>query len=191
MVNECKAAQVAAYFLERAPGRTMSHLKLMRLLYLADREAVRSFGWLISGDRFASTPAGPVLVMTLNLMDGDVESQPGGWEDWISDKGNHEFSLRQPLRADTLDELAPAELDTLKAVWDKFGGMGTWEIRDWTRQNCAEWRDPNGSSLPIPYAALARAVGFDEAAAGELAARIRAEQEIDSHFAALGAGSLR
>ena len=73
----------------------------------------------------------------------------------------------------------------LKAVWDKFGAMGKWEIRDWTHQHCAEWKDPKGSSFPIQYDALARAVGFDDASAKELAAQIQAEQEIDRIFAAL------
>jgi uncharacterized phage-associated protein len=118
-------------------------------------------------------------------MDGDVESQPDGWEKWISDKENHELFLRQPLDASVLDELAPAEIGVLQAVWNKFGAMGKWEIRDWTHQHCAEWKDPKGSSLPIQYEALARAVGFDDSAAKELASQIQAEQEIDSLFAAL------
>jgi uncharacterized phage-associated protein len=185
MFNERKAAQMAAFFLGQTPERKMSHLKLMKLLYLSEREAVRAFGWPISGDRLVSMPHGPVLSQTLNLMDGDVESQPGGWEAWISGKENHELSLRQPLNAAALDELAPAEIDALKAVWDKFGPLGKWEIRDWTHQHCAEWQDPKGSSLPIAYEALARAVGFDEAAAKELAAQIQTEQEIDRLFAAL------
>lgn len=185
MFNERKAAQMAAFFLGQLPERKMAHLKLMKLLYLSDREAVRAFGWPISGDRLVSMPHGPVLSQTLNLMDGDVESQPGGWEEWISDKENHELSLRQPLEVTALDELAPAEIDVLKAVWEKFGGMGKWEIRDWTHQHCAEWKDPKGSSFPIQYEALARAVGFDDDSAKELAAQIHAEQEIDRLFAAL------
>ena len=185
MFNERKAAQMAAFFLGQLPERKMAHLKLMKLLYLSDREAVRAFGWPISGDRLVSMPHGPVLSQTLNLMDGDVESQPGGWEEWISDKENHELSLRQPLEVTALDGLAPAEIDVLKAVWEKFGAMGKWEIRDWTHQHCAEWKDPKGSSFPIQYEALARAVGFDDDSAKELAAQIHAEQEIDRLFAAL------
>ena len=185
MFNERKAAQMAAFFLGQIPERKMSHLKLMKLLYLSDREAVRAFGWPISGDRLVSMPHGPVLSQTLNLMDGDVESQPGGWEEWISGKENHELSLRQPMDTVALDELAPAEIDVLKDVWVRFGPMGKWEIRDWTHQHCAEWKDPKGSSLPIQYEALARAVGFDDTSAKELAAQIQAEQEIDRLFAAL------
>jgi uncharacterized phage-associated protein len=185
MFNERKVAQMAAFFLGQLPELKMAHLKLMKLLYLSDREAVRVFGWPISGDRLVAMPHGPVLAQTLNLMDGDVESLDGGWEAWISDKENHELSLRQPLLLAALDELAPAELDVLASVWAKFGAMGKWEIRDWTHKHCAEWKDPKGSSFPIEFEALARSVGFDNASAKELAAQMQAEEEVDRLFAAL------
>lgn len=130
-------------------------------------------------------PHGPVLSQTLNLMDGDSESCPDGWEAWISDQQDHELSLRQPLNPDALDELSPAELDMLRAIWQQFGAMGKWEIRDWTHVHCPEWRDPHGSSNPIPFERLARAVGFDTSTVKELAARIEAEHEVDRLFAAL------
>lgn len=183
--NERKAAQMAAFFLGQAPDRRMSHLKLMKLLYLAEREAVRNFGWPMAGDRLVSMPHGPVLSRTLNLMDGDTESMPGGWEDWISDKENHEVALRHAHNALTLDELAPAEIGVLQFVWAKFGGMDKWAIRDWTHKYCAEWQDPFGSSYPIQYESLARALGFDEPTAKELAAQIQAEQEVDRLLAAI------
>lgn len=185
MFNERKAAQMAAFFLGQHPVGRMSHLKLMKLLYLADREAVRQFGFPMTGDRMVAMPHGPVLSQTLNLMDGDSESGPDGWEAWISDKENHELSLRQPLEPDALDELSPAELDVLHAVWQEFGAMGKWAIRDWTHAHCPEWRDPRGSSNPIPFERLACAVGFDASTAKELATRIQAEHEVDRLFAAL------
>jgi uncharacterized phage-associated protein len=185
MFNERKAAQMAAFFLGQGPEARMSHLKLMKLLYLADREAVRTFGLPISGDKPVSMPHGPVLSMTLNLMDGDIESRPGGWEEWISDKENHELSLRKSFALQDLDELSKAELSVLETVWKQFGAMGKWEIRDWTHQHCPEWKDPRGSSYPIAFQSLARAVGFDEASANELASHIEAEQEIDRLFATL------
>lgn len=163
----------------------MSHLKLMKLMYLADREAVRAFGLPISRDRFVSMPHGPVLSMTLNLMDGDVESLPGGWTDWISAKEDNELSLNKFFEPDDLTELNRAELAVLKAVWAQFGAMEKWEIRDWTHVHCPEWKDPKGSSYPITFQSLARAVGLSETAANELAAQIEADQEIDSLFATL------
>lgn len=185
MFNERKAAQMAAFFLGQAPENRMAHLKLMKLLYLAEREAVRCFGWPMVGDRLVSMPHGPVLSKTLNLMDGDTESQKGGWEDWISDKENHEVALRHAHDPSSFDELAPAELSVLQSIWTKFGAMDKWEIRDWTHKHCAEWKDPNGSSYPIHYETLALALGFDGSSAMELAAQIKSEQEVDRLLAAI------
>lgn len=185
MFNERKVAQMAAFFLGQAQESRMPHLKLMKLLYLAEREAVRCFGLPLSGDYLVSMPHGPVLSMTLNLMDGDVESNPGGWEEWISDKENHEISLRQPFELSCLDELAPAEIEVLTTVWNQFGRMGKWEIRDWTHKHCQEWTNPHGSSFPISYKQLAQAIGYDAESAAELASQIEDEQEIDRLFEAL------
>jgi hypothetical protein len=137
------------------------------------------------GNRLVSMPHGPGLSMTLNLMDGDVESQPGGWETWISAKENHQLSLRKPLAPEDLDELSSAEWMVLEAVWRQLGGMDQWEIRDWIHRHCPEWQDPHGSSCPISEQSLAGAVGFDEAAAHQLAAHIEAEHDLDRLFATL------
>lgn len=185
MFNERKAAQMAAFFLAQCPEKSMPHLKLMKLLYLAEREAIRSFGLPMSGDRFVSMQHGPVLSMTLNLMDGDVESGPDGWEAWISDKENHEVSLRSKQQSAELDELSKAELAVMAAVWQQFGHMGKWEIRDWTHLHCPEWQDPKGSSWPISFVKLACAVGYDNETARELAANIEEAQDMDKLFAAL------
>jgi len=48
----------------------MNYLKLMKLLYLADRESMRRNGRPISGDRYVSMDHGPVLSQTLNLING-------------------------------------------------------------------------------------------------------------------------
>jgi uncharacterized phage-associated protein len=185
MFNERKIAQMAAFFLRQTPEGRMSHLKLMKLLYLAEREGVRQLGYSLSGDRWVSMPHGPVLSMTLNLMDGDVESGADGWESWISDKENHELSLRRDGVADALDELSAAECAVLDSVWRQFGGLDKWAIRDWTHAHCPEWTDPHGSSQPIRTRALADALGFTPEAARELVARIESDQAIDRFFAGL------
>ncbi len=184
MFNERKVAQMAAFLLGKG-GDRMSHLKLMKLLYLADREAMAHYGAPISGDCLVSMPHGPVLSMTLNLMDGDVESSPGGWEGLISAKENHELSLKRPITSDDLDELSQADIDVLEAVWKRFGHMDKWAIRNYTHDHCPEWTDPNGSSNPIPYEKVFRALGRSKDVAAELSARIEAERSLDKIFAAL------
>lgn len=184
MFNEPKVAQMAAYLISK-DGERMPHLKLMKLLYLADREAMAQYGAPLSGDRLVSMPHGPVLSMTLNLMDGDTESAENGWEAWISDKENHELSTVRPVARQDLKELSAADLDVLDAVWAKFGHMTKWQIRDYTHEHCPEWKDPHGSSNPIAYQDVFLALGRSQDEAAELASHIEAERSIDRLFAAL------
>ena len=184
MFNERKVAQMAAFLLGKG-GDRMPHLKLMKLLYLSDREAMERYGFPISGDCIVAMPHGLVLSMTLNLMDGDVESLPGGWDSLISDKENYELSLKGSVTRSDLDELSQADIDVLEAVWARFGHMGKYEIRDYTHDHCPEWTDPNGSSNPIPYEKVFRAMGRSQDVAAELGARIEAERSLDKIFAAL------
>ena len=63
MFREEKVAQMAAYLLQKRGGR-MAYIKLMKLLYLADREYMISYGDSMSGDRAVSMKNGPVLSQT-------------------------------------------------------------------------------------------------------------------------------
>ena len=185
MHNEQKVAQMAAYLI-RKDGERMAHLKLMKLLYLSDREAMSRYGFPMSGDSVVAMPHGPVLSQTLNLMDGDVESQPGGWEAWISDKENHEVSLRNSAFAfEELDQLSRADIEVLDAIWQQFGHMGKYEIRDYTHNHCSEWHDPKGSSHPIPLHNIFTALGRSHEEAITLAENIEAERSVDRLFASL------
>lgn len=182
MFNEAKVAQMAAYLLKKRGG-SMAHLKLMKLLYLADREAMARYGAPISGDRAVSMPHGPVLSMTLNLVDGDVESAPNGWDKWISDKANHEVSFNSEQGAD-FDELSEADVEVLDAVWARFGKMNRWAIRDYTH-GLPEWKDPNGSSIPLPHKEILIALGYSPEAAKELCAEMESQHQIQKFLSSI------
>lgn len=185
MFNERKAAQIAAWFLRQEGGR-MPHLKLMKLMYLADREAMAQFGFPLTGDLVVAMPHGPVLSLTLNYINGDLESSEDGWESWISDRENHEVALLQrPAGRDELNELSPADFDVLTKVWQRFGGMSKFQIRDYTHDHCPEWDDPQGSSKPISFQRIFEALGRTHEEAAALAARIEEQRNIDRVFAAL------
>ncbi len=184
VLNERKVSQMAAYFLYKRGG-CMSHLKLMKLLYLADRESLRLHGLSMTDDCLVSMPHGPVLSMTLNLMDDDVESEPNGWEDLITAKENHELSLKTELQLDALDELSKADTDVLESIWNQFGSMSRWEIRDYTHQHCKEWEDPHGSLRSISFEKLFQSLGRSADEAKRLADHIEEQQHIDELFAAL------
>ena len=181
MYSERRAAQMAAFMLLRRGGE-MSHLKLMKLLYLADREAIKRYGRSISEDNAVAMPHGPVLSMTLDLMNGSYAPTAGGWDTWISAKADHQVSLVANPGVDDLDELSAADLEVLDAVWQQFGHMDRWQIRDWTHSNCPEWKDPEGSSNPITKEDLYTAVGYPPETVSELLDDFKKHQEIDGIF---------
>jgi len=83
LFDEQRTAQAAAFFLHKAEGR-MPLFKLMKLLYLAERESYRRYGEPISGDQLVSTPHGPALSLTLDMMNGGGDAQDG-WNHWIEE----------------------------------------------------------------------------------------------------------
>lgn len=176
---------MAAYMLKRRGG-IMSHLKLIKLLYLSDRAALASYGASISGDTFYSLDNGPILSRTLNLMVGFVESEPNGWETWISDKAEHQVSLRQDFDLSELDYLSPADIDILDSVWQEFGEMSRWDLVTYTHSgNCPEWEPPNGSRVSITPHKIFSALGRSPEDAEALASNIETEKSIDRLFDSL------
>jgi uncharacterized phage-associated protein len=170
--DEKRAAQIAAYFLQKANGG-MPLLKLMKLMYLADRRSIQLHGHPITFDRMVSMDHGPVLSTTLNLANGSIETGPDGWDAWISDRSGHNIALNHQFTRDDLDDLSNADLAVLDDVWETVGHLNKWQIRDYTHQNCPEWRDPHGSSIAISMEDILTAVGQSEMNATQQAVALR------------------
>jgi len=146
--NDRKAAQVVAFFCEKEGGE-IDVLKVVKLVYLADREAMASWGFPITNDKHVSMPHGPVNSLTYEMIGGGGESED--WQNLLSDRKDYRIALARALGEDDDDELSDAEIEAMNAVWDRFGSMSKYEVRDWTHDHCPEWEDPNGSSTPIPH----------------------------------------
>ena len=170
--NAKKAAQVIAYFAAKTATKRIEIIKVIKLVYLADRESIRTSGFpIIDEDRF-SMPHGPVNSMTYRHIQGEFDLSDCGWSDFLRDRSNHQVSVKHDAPSDW-DELSEAEIACLDQVWSDFGQMGQWEIRNWTHDsaNVPEWEDPNGSSQIIPIERIMMAVGIDNH--GEQAREIR------------------
>lgn len=181
--NEQKVAQMAAFFLSRNGG-ALSIIKLMKLLYLADRKSLETYEMPMSGDRMVSMPHGPVLSRTLELMNGAAFSQENGWECWIADRAGHMLSLRDCHGA-SFDRLSEADIELLEVVQREFGAMDQWALRDFTHDKCAEWTDPEGSSFPIEYKEVLEALGRPSEEARAIQEEIESHHSMDQLFARL------
>ena len=91
--NEVKATQAAARLLKKR-GARMKYLKLIKLLYLADREALSRWGRPITTDHYVSTDNGPVLSEILKRIDdGSAPGEPTFWTSHIVPCGDWDVQL--------------------------------------------------------------------------------------------------
>lgn len=164
--NPRKAAQVIAYFIGKNGGVPISVLKVIKLVYLADRKSLEEWGVPILDELRVSMPHGPVNSLTYSFIQGEKETDGTGWHDFLAARTNHEVGLAENSgRLDSTDELSKSDINVMDEVWETFGKMGKWEIRDWTHdpKNLPEWEDPNGSSSPIPLRRILEKIRGHEA----------------------------
>lgn len=176
--REEKATQAAARLL-RLRGGKMSHMKLIKLLYLAEREAIARFGAPLTHDACVSMPYGPVLSATLDRMNEGEMYQGGYWDRHITPKRNHEVALRNP-EALPNDQLSPAEEALIDEIFQRYGRLSRWDLVKFTH-TLPEWRDPQGSSLPIDPGEILRSEGYSE----DEIAEMKAEWDAAAYASAL------
>jgi uncharacterized phage-associated protein len=145
--REDRATQAAAFLLKLNKKRIkfpfMRHIKLIKLMYIAEREALLRLGHLISYDRLVSMDHGPVLSRVLDLIKGNAHGDYWGrhvsrflpwWVHLTSDPST--------------DQLSVAEEKILLDVYRRYGHLNWRKLID-ISHGLPEWRNPQGSSVPI------------------------------------------
>ncbi len=169
--DEKKVTEAAAFLLELRGG-CMHYIKLIKLLYIADRQAFSEWGIPISNDNYVSMDNGPVLSQTYNLI------KEGGrfWSEYISAPfGDYEVQLSVPLQ--NKRKLSPAEEEILRRVFDGYGYLNRWKIVDFMH-TLPEWRNPGGSSIPISTDEILQALAEPEENIHAILAEINQERKI-------------
>jgi hypothetical protein len=170
--DEPKATEVAALILSLRGG-TMHYLKLIKLLYLVDREALARWGSIVTTDNHVSMEYGPVGSTVLNLVTKPDVSK-NYWKKYISEPfGDDEVKL---LEAVPLDRMSRAEEKLVREIYEKFGYQNRWDIVAYTHK-LPEWKDPKGTSTPIHPRQILRAIGEDEE---EIKATIKEMRIVDA-----------
>src|SRR5258705_6624824 len=89
--NEQKTTEAAAHLIKRRGQGYMSYMKLIKLLYFADREALLRWGSPITADTFYSMDRGPVLSRVHDLVtEGASPDESHYWEQHLQPCGDHE-----------------------------------------------------------------------------------------------------
>ncbi|WP_165227397.1 Panacea domain-containing protein [Aquisphaera insulae] len=178
--DSLKTTQAAAHLLT-LEAKVMDRMRLLKLLYIADRELLASKGRTLTGDRAVAMNFGPVLSHTYNLIKGTEES-PADWNRCILSVGKKVVLLAEP----GLGELSNREIDKLEEVSNRFRAISTAGLSAYTHE-FSEWArnfEPD-TSRPIPWAdALVDQGAKDKISAIE--ERLAEQEAIDSIFALPG-----
>jgi len=183
--REDKAAALAAIFLERAGGE-LEYLKLLKLMYLAERESLLSVGGSITNDIFVSMKHGPVMSTTYDLIKENWEDLDH--ETWEASFAKHGFRLRLWKSPPVADILSPFEVELADRIWSQFGKVNQWELVDWIHETFPEWQATT-SAIPIERESIYRAMGLSE---DEIQSRLtlqRGTSEFDALLAEAQASS--
>lgn len=149
-----KAAQVVAFFAAKAGG-SINALRVTKLLYLADRKSIDERDHPITNDNYASMPFGPVNSYTYSYINGAATVRQGQWLEFIAPRNENDIPLTRNIEIDKdLDELSRSDLRILEEIWTEFKDIDRFDLAEWTHKYCPEWRDPNGSSIPIDLASI-------------------------------------
>jgi uncharacterized phage-associated protein len=173
-----KAAQIAAYFVSESGGK-IEKLKLIKLLYLTDRQFMGDHDRPILYDEFYSLKDGPICSASLNGINGIID--PEIWDEYIARNGNIVVAVKSVNRND-MNEVSNAEHSAAQIVWTKFQSMTASGIRNYTHENCPEYRTVSQGRSPITYAEVFRALGKDDVEG--LAAEVENFRQYEGMFAA-------
>lgn len=177
--NVVQAAQVAAYF-AKANGGSINVLKLVKLIYLADRHSMSLFDFPILNDSFVSMDKGPVNSRTYDRLKSNAQPE-NEWLRFVAMRKGHEITLADPkITVKDLNQLSRADLRVLGETWNRYGHLDSYTLVKLTHEFCPEWNDPNGSSSEIPFERIFQFLGRDNPA--ELAALINEQRAIDREF---------
>lgn len=145
--NEEKATQAALYLLEKSKGN-MEYIRLIKLLYLADRKALLDSGRSITTDKFVSMKYGPVLSRVYANIRNSVSSY---WSEHIAISNEADVKI---IKKNKLLKLSGYEEKILDEIYEKFKNKKTWGkngLIEYTH-NLPEWdkkAEKENTSIPI------------------------------------------
>ena len=151
-----KAIQAASVLLSQQDHKWMDYLRLLKLLDIAHREAVRETGQPIIGSKLVAMTNGPLHSRIYDLVKGEDIGECE-WGKYFRTVGYEIREIRHPGVA----ALSRYEVRKLKGVHDRYKSVDTWAVVDETHK-FEEWKmnSPEGNtSRVIPFGDLVRAVG--------------------------------
>ena len=143
----------------------MEYIRLIKLLYIADREALKNWGYPLTGDEYYSLRHGPIVSNVYDLITADPHYvKRSYWGTYIRTEGVHVILETEP----PLEDISKAVIKLVETIHDRYHSVSTWDLIDQMHREFTEWQDPGYSRIPITYEQILLAVGKSKDVAGEL-----------------------
>lgn len=153
-----KALQAVGVILQNTPGRSMEYLRLLKLLYIADRESLKETGRPITGDAVYAMDHGPVLSEVYSAIE-DRSRHSRAWNLFMERDGYTITSTDNP----GIGKLSRYEIEKLQDVTDRHRSKGTFALVRLTH-TYSEWEKNyrSGTSTKIPMRDILIALEFSD-----------------------------
>jgi uncharacterized phage-associated protein len=177
--DEVKATQAAGLFLKLA-NAPLNYMALIKLLYKADREALRRWGLPITTDKYVSMKFGPVTSVIYNRIKASASptARPTFWSEHIRKSQDPTAVILQSDPGNS--ELSPAEERLIAEVFVADGAKSPFTLADECHRSFPEWSDPGESSSPIEISDIISALGLSEDEAAHTESLIEAQRAIST-----------
>jgi uncharacterized phage-associated protein len=175
--DEKKTTQAAARLLNLAGGQ-LPYIKLVKLLYLVDREALLRWSTPVTGDHYYSMKMGPVLSNVLDLV---TKESHGFWADHIVKASRWDVKLAQ----DPGDgELSEAEDELIEKIFADYGGMDKFKLVDHLHEILPEWERVTTGRKPIEFASILKAGNKSDEEIAAIESELQAVDLVHAMFGA-------
>lgn len=176
-----KLVQAIAYMSER--GVTgLDKLKVLKLLFLADKQHLLEIGRPILGDVYACMDWGPVPSQSYNIIRNVVDADPRKrtaenlFAEYFTIDRERDHPTLVAKKSPDLDVFSESELAALDEVITKYGHLSGGDLIALTHDDPI-WKIPDekrkpGSSIPIPFELF-----FEANAAEDMLEFARCQQE--------------
>lgn len=173
-----KAADAAAFLIQRHGGE-MNYMKLIKLLYVAERTSLDRFGRPIIGDRYVSMKFGPVVSKVYNLIKEEEDYLP--WSVLIEKVSDTTVAVRSEP---DLGSLSDADIAILTEVSDLYQKMDQFKLSKLTHDEFEEWTNPGNSSRPITVERVLEVLGKSPEEIDRIRRNTEEKQSFDRLFGA-------
>jgi hypothetical protein len=177
--SEEKATEAAIVILKMAGGR-MKYIRLLKLLYLSDREAFEKLGRSITNDSYCSMDYGQVPSRSYDLVKGTAYQPQGIWEKFIQSPVDTYYVQLKPTK-DKIRVLSESELDIVRAKSMQYIDKKDFELADITKGPEYE-RPPKHGSIPTPIEKLLHHLGYTDNQVEHISESLAEEAEIQAFF---------